>query len=126
MLRGCFMIHRLAAELVLLFHFLFVLLAVFGAPGILIAPGWIWVHLPIVIWSSVVNLAGWTCPLTPLENRLRVASGGQFYEGGFIHHYLGPLVYPQGMPRRMERIAGVSILLWNAVLYAGIFWWRGL
>jgi hypothetical protein len=120
------MSHRLAAELVLLFHFVFVVLAVFGALGVLIAPGWIWVHLPIVIWSSVVNLAGWTCPLTPLENRLREASGGKAYEGGFVHHYLGPLVYPKGMPRRMERIAGVSILLWNGLLYGGIFWWRSL
>lgn len=120
------MIHRLGAELVLLFHFAFVLLAVFGALGVLMAPGWIWIHLPIVIWSSVVNLAGWTCPLTPLENRLRATSGGEAYEGGFVHHYLGPLVYPQGMPRRMELIAGVSILLWNAVLYAGIFCWRSL
>ncbi|HEX5737970.1 MAG TPA: DUF2784 domain-containing protein, partial [Hydrogenophaga sp.] len=103
------MIRRLAAELVLLLHFAFVMLAVFGALGVLIVPGWIWVHLPIVIWSSVVNLVGWTCPLTPLENRLRAKAGGKAYEGGFVHHYLGPLVYPMGMPRRRERIAGVSI-----------------
>jgi hypothetical protein len=120
------MIRRLAAELVLLLHFVFVMLAVFGALGVLIAPAWIWIHLPIVIWSSVVNLTGWICPLTPLENRLRAASGGRSYEGGFVHHYLGPLVYPGGMPRRMERIAGVSILLWNGLLYASIFWWRNL
>ena len=49
------MIRRLAAELVLLLHFAFVMLAVFGALGVLIVPGWVWVHLPIVIWSSVVN-----------------------------------------------------------------------
>lgn len=120
------MIRRLAAELVLLFHFVFVLLAVLGALGVLIAPSWIWVHIPVVVWSSVVNLAGWTCPLTPLENRLRASSGGKVYEGGFVHHYLSPLVYPQGMPRRLERIAGVSILLWNGLLYAGIFWWLRL
>lgn len=120
------MIHRLAAELVLLIHFVFVLLAVLGALGILIAPGWVWIHLPIVIWSAVVNLAGWTCPLTPLENRLRATSGGVAYAGGCVQHYLGPLVYPMGMPRRMERIAGVSILLWNGLLYGSIFWWRHL
>lgn len=117
------MIRRLAAELVLLLHFAFVMLAVFGALGVLIAPGWVWIHLPVVIWSSVVNLAGWTCPLTPLENRLRAASGGKSYESGFVHHYFGPLVYPMGMPRRMERIAGVSILLWNGLLYGGLYWW---
>ena len=117
------MINRIAAELVLLFHFMFVMVAVFGGLGVLISPSWAWIHVPIVVWSSVVNLAGWTCPLTPMENRLRAAAGGNEYEGGFVHHYIGPLVYPQGMPRRLELIAGVSVLLWNGVLYGGIYLW---
>ena len=117
------MINRLAAELVLLFHFVFVVLAVFGGLGVLIDPAWAWVHVPIVVWSALVNLAGWTCPLTPMENRLRAAAGGSKYDGGFVHHYIGPLVYPQGMPRRLELVAGVSVLLWNGVLYGGIWWW---
>jgi hypothetical protein len=29
-----------------------------------------------------------------------------------------PLVYPGGMPRRMELIAGYSVLIWNAFVYA--------
>ena len=118
------MIPRIAASLVLLVHFIFVAVAVFGGLGILFDYRWAWVHVPIVIWSSVVNLAGWTCPLTPLENRWRAAANGSAYEGGFIEHYLGPLVYPQGMPRRLERVAGIAIVLWNAVLYAGVLWWR--
>jgi hypothetical protein len=116
-------IHRLAANLVLLVHFAFVLLAVFGAFGVLINPQWAWIHIPIVIWSSVVNLADWTCPLTPLENRLRAAAFGAGYEGGFVQHYIGRLVYPDGMPRRLELIAGTVIILWNAVLYGSIYWW---
>jgi Protein of Unknown function (DUF2784) len=119
------MIDRLAANLVLLFHFAFVLIAVFGAFGVLIDPNWAWIHVPIVAWSSVVNLAGWTCPLTPLENRFRATAGGTGYEGGFIQHYIGPLVYPGGMPRRLELVAGVVIVLWNALLYACIYWWPG-
>jgi Protein of Unknown function (DUF2784) len=114
-------IYRLSAGLVLLIHFIFVALAVFGAFGVLIDQRWALVHVPIVVWSSVVNLAGWTCPLTPLENRLRTAANGTGYEGGFIQHYLGPLVYPQGMPRRLERVAGVAIALWNVVLYVCIY-----
>lgn len=116
-------IDRLAANLVLLFHFAFVLLAVFGGLGILISSKWAWVHLPIVAWSSIVNLAGWTCPLTPLENRLRVAATGSGYEGGFVQHYIGPIVYPQGMPRRLELIAGVAVVLWNGVVYGCMYWW---
>lgn len=115
--------NRLAANLVLLFHFAIVLLAVFGGFGVLVDPRWAWVHLPIVVWSSVVNLAGWTCPLTPLENRFRAAAGSA-YEGGFVQHYIGPLVYPGGMPRQLELVAGVVIVLWNGVLYGGIIWWQ--
>jgi hypothetical protein len=118
------MINRYAANLVLLGHFAFVLLAVFGALGILVDPRWVWLHVPVVVWSSVVNLAGWTCPLTPLENRLRAAAHETGYEGGFVQHYIGPLVYPRGMPRRLELVAGVTVALWNAVLYGCILWWQ--
>jgi hypothetical protein len=115
--------NRLAANLVLLIHFGIVLLAVFGGFGVLVDPRWAWVHVPIVVWSSVVNLAGWTCPLTPLENRFRAAAG-MGYEGGFVQHYIGPLVYPRGMPRQLELVAGVAIALWNGVLYGCIIWWQ--
>jgi hypothetical protein len=118
------MINRYAANLVLLGHFAFVLLAVFGALGILVNPRWVWLHVPVVVWSSVVNLAGWTCPLTPLENRLRAAAHETGYEGGFVQHYIGPLVYPRGMPRRLELVAGVTVALWNGVLYGCILWWQ--
>jgi Protein of Unknown function (DUF2784) len=118
-------IDRLAANLVLLVHLAFVLIAVFGAFGVLINPYWAWVHVPIVVWSSVVNLADWTCPLTPLENRLRAAASEVGYEGGFVQHYIGPVVYPGGMPRRLELVAGIVIVLWNVVLY-GFIWWLGL
>lgn len=115
--------YRLAANLVLLLHFGVVVLAVFGGFGVLISRQWAWIHVPIVAWSSIVNLAGWTCPLTPLENRFRAAANQGGYEGGFVQHYIGPIVYPQGMPRRLELVAGVSIAVWNAVLYGGIFLW---
>ncbi|MBK9115882.1 MAG: DUF2784 domain-containing protein [Betaproteobacteria bacterium] len=117
------MLHRLSANLVLLLHFAFVLIAVFGAFGVLLDPRWAWIHVPVVVWSSVVNLAGWTCPLTPLENRFRAAAHGAGYEGGFVQHYIGSVVYPQGMPRRLELVAGVSVAVWNAVLYTGLWVW---
>lgn len=114
---------RLAANVVLLLHFAIVLFAVFGAFGVLADPRWAWIHLPVVAWSSVVNLAGWTCPLTPLENRLRAAAHDDGYDGGFVQHYIGSVVYPQGMPRRLELVAGVSVVVWNALLYACLYAW---
>lgn len=117
------MINRLAANVVLLLHFAIVLFALFGGLGVLVNSRWPWYHLPVVVWSSVVNLAGWTCPLTPLEKRFRVAATGTGYEGGFIQHYIGRLVYPGGMPRRLELVAGVAIVVWNALLYGCLHWW---
>lgn len=117
------MIKRILANFILWLHVLFVVVAVFGAFGILISSRWVWIHIPVVIWSAVVNIAGWTCPLTPMEKRLRVAGGGEKYEGGFLNHYLGPLLSSAGSPRRLEITIGVAVLLWNAILYGAIYWW---
>jgi hypothetical protein len=80
-----------------------------------------WLHVPSVIWSSLVNISSWVCPLTPLENMHRHLAGQAGYEGGFIQHYIAPLVSPCGMPRRQEgadnRIIGFSVLGWNAFVY---------
>lgn len=115
--------YRIAADLVLLAHFLFAAFAVFGGLLLLDNPGWAWFHLPAVFWSSLVNLMDWTCPLTPIEKSLRSRAGQAGYEGGFIQHYVGRAVYPRGMPRRMELIAGISILAGNALVYAGVLAW---
>lgn len=112
------MIKRLAPELVLAVHFAFVLYAVFGGLLGLTDVRWLWVHAPAVVWSAVVNLAGWTCPLTPLEQELRRRASVLGYQGGFVEHYIAPLVYPGGMPRRLEVTAAVSITAWNALVYS--------
>jgi hypothetical protein len=112
-------LNRTAADAVLVMHFAFVLFVLIGGVLLLVSRAWAWVHLPAVLWSSVVNLASWTCPLTPLEQAYR-RRAGQSYAGGFIEHYVGSLVYPRGMPRRLEWIAGFSVLIWNALVYAAL------
>jgi hypothetical protein len=118
------MIRRLAPELVLAGHFLFILFALFGGFLLLVDVRWIWLHAPAVIWSAVVNLAGWTCPLTPLEQELRRRASVVSYEGGFVARYIGPLVYPKGMPRRLELTAAFSVSAWNILVYAAIYFVR--
>ncbi len=113
-------LYRAAADAVLVTHFAFVLFALFGGLLVLVSRTWVWIHLPAVLWSSVVNLASWTCRLTPLEQACRQRAG-KSYAGGFIEHYVGSLVYPQGMPRRLEWIAAFSVLLWNALVYTALF-----
>jgi hypothetical protein len=115
------MLYRVGADLVLFAHFLFVVFAVLGGVFVFYEPAWAWVHISVVVWSSAVNLMSWTCPLTPLENALRTRAGQLGYSGGFVQHYIGPVVYPRGMPRHLELVAGVSIVAGNALVYAIIF-----
>ena len=104
-------------------HALFVLFAVFGACLVVVDLRVAFVHVPVVVWSSIVNLAHGTCPLTPLEQQLRVRAGQLSFEGDWIKHYIEPWLRPLGMPRRLELVAGVSIVVWNAVLYGAIWVW---
>ena len=114
-------LYRAAAQIVMLLHISFTLLALFGGFGLLVSPAWLWVHLPIVIWAVAVNLFGWICPLTPLEKRLWRAGGRGEYRGGFLIHYFGPMINFDGGSRRVEILTGVVVLIWNLVVYAGIW-----
>lgn len=107
---------RILANLILVFHFAFVVFSILGS-FLILWKRWIaWFHVPSVLWSSLVNLLSRVCPPTPLENRFRHPAGHAGYEGGFVQHYVAPLVYLGGMPRRMGFIAGYSILPWNTLI----------
>jgi hypothetical protein len=114
-------LYKAAAQFVLLLHLLFILVAMFGGFGLLLCSTWIWIHLPILFWAAAVNIFGWTCPLTPLEKKLWQAGGHEKYAGGFILHYFGPLLNLGSASRRMEVLTGVIVLIWNVVVYAGIW-----
>lgn len=115
------MLYRIGADFVLFFHSLIVMFATCGGAFVYYDRDWLWLHVPVVIWSSLVNLAHWTCPLTPLEQALRARAGQSGYSGGFVEHYVGRFVYPGGMPRKLELVAGVSIIAWNVLVYAVVF-----
>jgi hypothetical protein len=115
-------LYRLAANMILVLHTMVVLFAVLGGLLIMVDVRMALVHLPVVVWSSVVNLAHWTCPLTPLEQWLRLRAGQTSFSGGWIQHYLEPVVRPLGMPRTMELVAGISVIVWNLVVYGLIHW----
>lgn len=115
------MIYGLAADLVALLHLAFVLFVVLG--GLLLArwPRLVWLHVPAVIWGVLIELAGWICPLTPLEIQLRSWAGESGYRGGFIEHYLLPLLYPSGLTRSVQIVLGIGAAVLNLVIYAWLF-----
>jgi hypothetical protein len=64
------MIHRLQADAVLLLHLAFIVFVVVGGLFLRRCPHLSWLHLPAVLWGVTIELSGYICPLTPLENRL--------------------------------------------------------
>lgn len=109
--------YLIAADLVMLLHYVFLVFAAAGGFLLRWWPGMIWWHLPIVAWGVLIAVIGWTCPLTPLENRLRLAGGGQPYQGGFIEHYVTARLYPEGLPDNVMTAMGLMLLLLNLVAY---------
>lgn len=79
-----------------------------------------WLHLPAALWAAGIELAGAVCPLTYLELALRERAGQQGYEGGFIEHYLLPLIYPPGLTPAVQWALAGSVLAANLLLYAWV------
>ena len=116
------MVYRSLADLVLFIHFGFIVFVVLGG---LLALRWHWaplLHLPAALWGVVIELSGWACPLTPLENVLRRASGASGYSSGFIEHYLASIVYPPGLSYAVQLVLAGLVVLINSLVY--LFVWR--
>ncbi len=111
------MIYRALADLILVVHFAFVLFVVLG--GLLVLR-WRWIaflHIPAAIWGVLIEYTGGICPLTPLENALRRSGGEAGYSGGFIQHYIQPLLYPAGLTRGTQMVLGSLALAVNLTAY---------
>jgi len=117
------MIYRIIADLLVVLHAAFVVFVVAG--GILVLRRrWVAaVHLPAAAWGALIEFTGWICPLTPWENALRARAGDSGYAGGFIEHYLVPLLYPNGLTPRLQVALGLAVVALNLAVY-GYAWHR--
>jgi hypothetical protein len=106
------------ADIVVALHFAFVVFVALGGLLVLLWPRLAWLHVPAVIWGTLIEFTGWICPLTPLENRLRRAGGEAGYEGDFIARYILPALYPNGLTRRDQLTLGVLAIAINVAIYA--------
>ena len=112
---------RVLATVVVLAHMAFVAFVVAGGALALRWPRVAWLHLPAALWGAMIALVGWICPLTPLENWLRVRGGARAYDTGFLEHYLLPILYPVRMTRGLQIATGVFVVLVNALVYWQVF-----
>lgn len=117
--------YSLLADAVVLVHGLFVLFVVLGGLAVLRWRRLAWLHVPAAVWGALIELTGGTCPLTHLEVWLRRRAGGAGYEGGFIDHYILPLIYPAGLTRRGQIVLGLLVVALNLAVYGFILLRRG-
>jgi hypothetical protein len=111
------MTFRLLADLVVLLHLSFVLFVVFGGFLVLHWRRLAWLHIPAALWGAAIEFGGWICPLTPLENWLRIQGGESGYSGGFVDHYLLPTLYPAGLTREIQIVLGLLVIVINLAVY---------
>lgn len=120
------MFFRLAANAVLLVHLAFILFALLGA---LIALRWRWVlvvQLPVAAWGFFVELTGRICPLTDLENYLRIKAGESGYTESFIEHYLLTIIYPAGLTSGIQFVLAGVVVVINVAIYGWLFYPRNV
>ena len=113
---------RLAADAVLVLHLAFIVFAALGALLALRTPRVLFLQVPAALWGFLVEAAGWYCPLTTLENRLRQLAGDAGYAGDFIEHYLIALIYPPGLTRPQQGVLALLLIAVNAAVY--LWLWR--
>jgi hypothetical protein len=106
------------ADALVIVHLLFVAFVVAGGFLVVRWPKLAWLHLPAAAWGAFIEFTGGICPLTPLENRLRVLGGGSAYSGDFVERYLLPILYPENLTFTLQQVLGLAVVGVNLVAYA--------
>ncbi len=115
------MAYRLAADLTLVLHLLFVVFVLFGGMLSFHYPRWAWLHLPALVWGIWIEWSKGLCPLTPLENHFRQLAALEEYREGFAEHYLLPLIYPGHLTVSTQWFLGIIPLVVNLIVYFWVF-----
>jgi hypothetical protein len=116
------MAYRMLADLLAVVHLAFVVFVVAGGFLALARPRVAFLHLPAAVWGVLIEWAGWICPLTPLEVRFRRLGGEAGYSGGFVDHYLLPVLYPTGLTESHQLWLGGFVLVLNLGVYGWLVW----
>jgi Protein of Unknown function (DUF2784) len=111
---------KLLADAVVLAHLAFILFVVGGGFLAWRFPRVVLAHLPALAWGIWIELSGWICPLTLLENHFRALALEAGYHGGFIEHYIIPVIYPPALTRDIQWTLAAALIALNLVAYAGV------
>ena len=112
--------YELAADIILIIHFLFILFVIFGALLFFVAKKIVFTHIPAIIWGSYIELTHSICPLTYLENWFLHKANLTEYSEGFIQNYLIPIVYPANLTNDLQIYLGITLIIVNIIIYGFI------
>ena len=113
--------YEIAANLILIVHFIFILFVIFGALLFFASTKIIFIHIPAFIWGSYIELTNSICPLTYLENWLLQKANLTTYSESFIQNYLLPIVYPANLTKDIQTYLGITLIAINIAIYVFIF-----
>lgn len=117
------MFYQIAADIVILIHFLWIAFVILGFPVFLWlnSARWRLIHLAAVIWMVLMQITRSICPLTHLEAWLKSeGQGAEVYSGKFIIETLERIIYVDNVT--LEKITyATGIYLMLIVLS---FWFR--
>lgn len=116
------MIFRIAADVTLLIHFVFILFAVAGALLAVRRPWIVFIQVPAAAWGAFVEIFNKVCPLTFLENYFLMKAGRSGYTESFVGHYLMPLIYPEHLTREIQYLLASVVVLLNLVIYGWLIY----
>lgn len=108
-------------DAVLLLHLAFIVFVILGGLLAVWRRGIIFIHLPAAAWGVFVELTGRVCPLTSLENLLRIEAGAAGYSKSFVEHYLLAIIYPDGITREIQYFLGALVVVVNIAIYLCLF-----
>ena len=114
------MLYLALAQFVVIAHMAFVAFATLGGFLVIKWKTIVWIHIPAVVWAAVIEFFGWVCPLTPLENWLRLKAGEMGYRSDFIARYLFPVLYPSGLTREAQVVLAIAVILLNVAIYGWV------
>ena len=119
------MFYKIAADLVIFLHFLWIAFVILGFPIFLFLNlrGWRIFHLAALIVMIIMQLTRTICPLTYLEAYLKSkGASGQVYAGQFMIETIEKLIYVENLT--LEKITYLTIIFFIAVLLS--FWFKPL
>lgn len=110
-------LYQAIAASVLLLHAAYIAWVIFGTFFTRGRPRLAALHVVTLVYGVIIEIFGFWCPLTVLENWLEVRGGVSAYRGPFLLHYLDAAVYPNIPPNLL--IAGtVAVCVLNLWIYA--------